>query len=81
MTVLRDRTEPYSQFGPVWIDEDDYVSLTIHLDPPMQFVENHPELRDYWEEMIQNMSSEEWKCAAEKYMCALIDNLSRDCAL
>ncbi len=96
MTALCNRTEPYSQFGPVWIDEgeynwdnlkkqcdeffpnlqeDDYIALTVHLDPPAQFMERHPELRDHWEQMIQNMSSEEWKCAAEKYMCALIDKM------
>ena len=96
MTALCKRTEPYSKFGPVWIDEDEYnwdnlkkqcdeffpnlgedtyIALTIHLDPPAQFMQHHPELRDHWEQMIQNMSSEEWKQAAEKYMCALIDKM------
>lgn len=96
MTALCNRTEPYSQFGPVWIDEDeynwdnlrrqceefmpnlqedDYIALTVHLDPPAKFMERHPELRDHWEQMIQNLSSEEWKRAADKYACALIDKM------
>lgn len=57
------------------LSEDDYVSLSVHLDPPTWYVEQHPELVDHWEQMIQNMGSEEWKKDASDYMKALIDKI------
>ena len=55
------------------LSESDYVSLSVHLDPPTWYVEQHPELVDHWEQMIQNLGSEEWKKDAVDYMKALID--------
>lgn len=96
MTALEKRTVPYSQFGPVWVGEqeydwdalrtqcreifdnvapDTYVSVNVHLDPPPWFVEQHPELVDHWEQMVQNLGSTCWREAAADYLRALIDKL------
>lgn len=57
------------------ISEDTFVSVNVHLDPPQWFVDSHPGFVDHWEQMIQNLGSDEWKKAASDYMCALIDKL------
>ena len=57
------------------IAPDTYVSVNVHLDPPPWFVESHPGMVDHWEQMIQNLGSEEWKRAAADYLRALIDKL------
>lgn len=57
------------------ISPDTYVSVNVHLDPPPWFVASHPELVDHWEQMIQNLGSEEWKKEASEYLCALVDKL------
>jgi len=57
------------------IGEDTYVSVNAHLDPPSWYVEKHPELRDHWEQMIQNLGSEDWRRDAADYLCALVDQL------
>ena len=54
---------------------DTYVSLSVHLDPPPWYVESHPGMVDHWEQMIQNLGSEEWKRDAADYMRALIDKM------
>lgn len=60
-------------FGSV--GEDTFVSVNVHLDPPQWFVDSHAHFADHWEQMIQNLGSEEWRRAAAHYMCALIDKL------
>ncbi len=57
------------------IDENTYFSVNVHLDPPEWFVEQHPELRDHWEEMVQNLSHKEWKEEAANYLRALVKKL------
>ena len=54
---------------------DDYISLSIHLDPPDWYVVSHPELVDHWEQMIQNLGSEAWRRDAADYLRALIDKM------
>ncbi len=57
------------------ISPDTYVSVNVHLDPPPWYVEQHPELVDHWEQMMQNLGSESWRKAAADYLRALIDKL------
>lgn len=57
------------------ISDDTYVSISVHLDPPQWFIDSHPGMVDHWEQMIQNLGSEEWKTAATNYMYALIDKM------
>lgn len=57
------------------IAPDTYVSVNVHLDPPPWFVEQHPELVDHWEQMVQNLGSTCWRDAAADYLRALIDKL------
>ena len=54
---------------------DTYFSVCVHLDPPTWFVESHPGMVDHWEQMIQNLGSEEWRTAAADYLCELVDKL------
>lgn len=57
------------------IDENTYFSVNVHLDPPGWFVEQHPELRDHWEQMVQNLSHKEWREEAANYLRALVGKL------
>ncbi len=57
------------------ISEEDYVSISVHLDPPEWFIRKYPEHMDHWEQMMQNIGSEKWKYAATDYLCKLIDKM------
>lgn len=57
------------------ISSDTYVSVNVHLDPPPWYVESHEGFVDHWEQMIQNLGSEQWRNDAAKYLCALVDKL------
>ena len=57
------------------IGDDCFVSLSVHLDPPRWYVDSHPGFVDHWEQMHNNIGSEEWQSDAEDYMTALIDKV------
>lgn len=57
------------------ISPEAFVSVNVHLDPPPWYVEQHPELVDHWEQMIQNLGYTPWRTAAADYLRALIDKL------
>ena len=54
---------------------DTYFSVCVHLDPPTWYVESHPGFVDHWEQMVQNVGSEEWRRDASDYLRALVDKL------